>query len=154
MNGQKLFEQLSRMTEDERKMCQFWQIADKRDFDGHFGSIKCELEDWANEHLEKPSRMKKALKEIKKAITADEIAEIATSTQCIEGECEDAYMDGYNDTYKEQLYKTIQAKLIAYGIVIHTQEELDEAYKFGDAVDEWQRGLAQEQGFELGEKDV
>lgn len=146
MNGQELFEQLGRMTEEQRKTSQYWQIADKSDFIKAFEDVADSLEEWAGNHIDKPSRMTKALKEIKKGITADEIAYIARSTQNIEGWCEDSYMDGFIDTYKEQLFKLLQVKLIAYGIVTASQEELAEEQKRYEsemsANEDWRRHMA------------
>ncbi len=104
MNGQILFEKLAKMTEDERKTCQFWQLTDR----DYFNSCVEIVKDVAVSEADADDE---TFDKVVENMTADEIAEVATSAQSIEGEMEDAYWDGFDDTYRQLLKEHIERKL-------------------------------------------
>lgn len=104
MNGQELFTKLSQMTEDERKVCQFWQLTDSDYFDSCVEIVKdatCTEADGSEEEFD----------EVVEEMTPDEKAEIARCAQSIEGEMEEGYWNGFDDTFRQLLKERIEAKL-------------------------------------------
>ena len=105
MNGQELFEKLSQMSEDQRKTCQFWQLTDWDYFRQCVDIVKdvVTMEADASED---------DVEYVVRHLSADKIADIARTAQTIEGEVEDTYWDGFDDTYrqvlKERLVKEVE----------------------------------------------
>lgn len=104
MNGQELFEKLNSMTEDERKVCQFWQLTDRDFFDETFAIVRQELNDDGEATADE-------IDAVKDTITSDDIADIGRRTQNIEAEMEDEYTDGFDDTYCDKLKELVLKKV-------------------------------------------
>lgn len=104
MNGSELFEKLSKMSDDERKTCQFWQLTDK----GYFNQCVEIVKDVV---LMEADATEEKFDEVVNAMGADEIATVARCAQTVEGEMEDTYWNGFDDTYRQILKESIERKL-------------------------------------------
>ena len=104
MNGQELFTKLSRMTEDERKVCQFWQLTDGDYFDSCAKIVK-------NVSCVETGGNEEEFDEVVERMTADDKADIARRAQNIEGEEEDAYWRGFNEVFCQLLKEFIEEKI-------------------------------------------
>lgn len=104
MNGQKLFEKLSAMTESERKQCDFWWLVDKSAVNNYLDQIKYDMQDFVDE---------KILDEVADGLTDNTVSlmfeDIANQ---ISEYAVDSYWDEYSSLLLRGLEEYMRNKLI------------------------------------------
>lgn len=96
MNGQKLFEKLSAMTESERKQCDFWWLVDKALVNNFLDQIKFDMKDFVDE---------KFLEEVADGLTDDTVSLMFEE---IINEISEYAVDGYWDEYSSLILRKLE----------------------------------------------
>jgi galactitol-specific phosphotransferase system IIB component len=99
MDGQKVFEKLNAMSEEERKQCSFWWLTDKRLNQNLIEGIVFDNKDFVDETV---------LNEVADTISADDIVIIYKE---IEDEISEYSVDTYWDEYSSILINKLREKI-------------------------------------------
>lgn len=107
MNGQKVFEALSEMTEDQRKGCSFWWLTDSRLLKNDMEFIISDLVDTDT----KMTALSETADKIMDSIPVDDIKDMLD--KC-ETNMSEYAVDGYWDEYQGRYYSWLEDKARKY----------------------------------------
>lgn len=107
MNGQKVFEALSEMTEEQRKCCSFWWLVDSRLLKNDMEFIILDLVDMDT----KTTALSETVDKIMDSIPVDDIKDMLDNC---ETNMSEYAVDGYWDEYQGRYYSWLEDKAREY----------------------------------------